>query len=84
MEGGEKKREQGRDVNGVSLGQGRECRQSEVGRSFLDHGTNVRGGWGVEGVDGYGVAWRKRLGVQQRRSRVEVDHLAHQRAGIVQ
>jgi len=45
MEGGEKKREQGRDVNGVSLGQGRECRQSEieVGRLCLDHAADVRG-----------------------------------------
>jgi hypothetical protein len=46
MEGGEKKREQGRDVSGVSPGQGRESRQSEieVGRSFLDHGADVQGG----------------------------------------
>lgn len=86
MEGEEKKREQGRGVNGVFLGQGRECRQSEieVEQSFLDHGADVQGDWGVEGVDGCGVALRKRLGVQQRKLRVEVDHLARRRAGIVQ
>jgi hypothetical protein len=62
MEGEEKRCGQGCNVNGVSLGQGRECRQGEIEaeRSFLDHGTDVRGDWEVEveEVDGCEVAWR--------------------------
>jgi hypothetical protein len=74
MEGGEKKHEGEDGVNGVSLGQGKECRRGEieVGMSSLDH-ANVREGWGVEGVDGCGVAWQTRLRVLQQKERVEVD-----------
>jgi hypothetical protein len=50
----------------------------------LDHEAVFQGGVGGVGVDGCGVAWRKCLGVQQRKLRVEVDHLARRRAGIVQ